>query len=272
MHKASPLKTLFLIILAVLFVIPIYWTFVVAVGYHGAVYHIPPVWIPLFHLSPLTYVLTHTHMLRYVLNTVGITIATIVLVLFSSAMAGYALAEIPFKGHSLYFLLVIGVMMLPQQALLVPQYVVLFHLHMLNTYAALVIPFAANSSSIFLFRQFFKKIPVSFYDIARIEGVSTLRYIARVAIPMAKPAVATSVLLTFIQAWNQFQWPLIMTNSPQIQPIELALSHYMQTYEANWRELTSASLLALTPILIVFVFTQKHIVHAVAGGDLNAKD
>lgn len=272
MRKAFRFRTLLLIVLPILFFLPIYWTFVIAVGYHGAAYHLPPVWVPLFHWAPIMYVLTHTHWLRYVANTVGITAATIVLVLFTSALAGYALAEIPFKGHSLYFLLVIGVMMLPQQALLVPQYVVLFHLHMLNTYAAMVIPFAANSSSIFLFRQFFKKIPVSFPEIARIEGVSTMRYIFRVAMPLAKPAVATSVLLTFIAAWNQFQWPLIMTNSPQIQPIELALSHYMQTYQANWRELASAALLALSPILVVFAFTQKHIVQAVAGGDLNAKD
>ncbi|POB10546.1 carbohydrate ABC transporter permease [Sulfobacillus sp. hq2] len=270
--RASSLWLVVRFVVALLFIVPVYWILVVATGYHGAVYHLPPVWAPLFHWAPMVYVLTHTHWMRYVLNSVGITTATIVLVVATSALAGYALAEIPFKGQSAYFFLILGVMMLPQQALLVPQYVVLFHLHMLNTYAAMVVPFAANTSGIFLFRQFFKKIPVSFGEIARIEGVSTLTYIRRVAVPLAKPAVATTVLLTFIASWNQFQWPLIMTNSPQIQPIELALSHYMQAYEANWRELASAALIALSPILLVFAFTQRYIVQAVAGGDLNAKD
>jgi multiple sugar transport system permease protein len=257
---------------AVLFVAPVYWVFVIATGFHGAAYSIPPVWIPLFHLGPLLYVLRHTDWLRYVLNSVLITASTIVLVIVTSALAGYALAELRFPGSNWYFYLVLGVMMLPQQALLVPQYVTLYHLHMLNTYASMIVPFAANTSTIFLFRQFFMKLPRSYRDIARIEGVSTLTYIRKVAVPLARPAVATGVLLTFISSWNQFQWPLIMTNSPQIQPIELALSHYMQAYQANWRDLTAAALLALLPILVVFALTQHQIVRAVAGGELAGKE
>lgn len=148
----------------------------------------------------------------------------------------------------------------------------MYHLHLLNSYAGLIMPFAASTSGIFLFRQFFKKFPVSYREIARLEGVSTLRYLRRVAVPLARPALATTVLLTFIASWNQFQWPLIMTNSPQIQPIELALSHWMQAYEANWRELTAAALIALSPIMLVFAFTQRHIVNAVAGGELTQKE
>ncbi len=259
-------------VLAAAFMAPVYWVFVIATGYHGAAYSLPPVWRPLFHFGPLTYVWTHTHWTRYLLNSVIISGATIILVVITSTLAGYALAEIRFPGNSLYFYAILGVMMLPQQALLVPQYVAMYHLRLLNSYAGLIIPFAANTSGIFLFRQFFKKLPTSYREIARLEGVSTLTYIRRVAVPMARPAVATTVLLTFIASWNQFQWPLIMTNSAQIQPIELALSHYMQAYEANWRELTSAALIALVPILGVFGLTQRHIVNAVAGGELGQKE
>jgi multiple sugar transport system permease protein len=259
-------------LLAALFVVPIYWVVVIATGVHGAAYSLPPVWVPMFHWGPLMRVLTQTHWLRYVLNSVFISGTTIILVLITGALAGYALAEVRFPGGSLYFYLVLGVMLLPQQALLVPQYVALYHLHLLNSYAALILPFGASTMTILLFRQFFMKLPTSYRDIARLEGVSTLRYLWRVAVPLARPAVATSVLLTFISSWNQFQWPLIMTNSPQIQPIELALSHYMQTYESHWRELASAALLALLPILVVFALTQRHIVTAVAGGDFVQKE
>ncbi|MCL5066537.1 MAG: carbohydrate ABC transporter permease [Firmicutes bacterium] len=251
---------------------PIYWVFVIATGYHGAAYSIPPVWRPLFHWAPFLFVWTHTPWARYVLNSVVISASTIILVVVTSALAGYALAELKFPGNSMYFYVTLGVMMLPQQALLVPQYVVMYHLHLLNTYTGLIIPFAASTSGIFLFRQFFMKLPVSYREIARLEGVSTLTYLRRVAVPLARPAVATTVLLTFISSWNQFQWPLIMTVSSQLQPIELALSHYMQAYQSHWRELTAAALIALLPILIVFALTQRHIVSAVAGGEVTQKD
>ncbi len=259
-------------VVALLFTIPVYWVLVSATGSRGSAYSLPPVWVPMLHLGPLVYILLHTHWLRYMANTVFISASTIVLVLVTSALAGYALAEVRFPGQNWYFYLVLGVMMLPLQALLVPQYVTLYHLHLLNSYAGLILPFAASTASIFLFRQFFMKLPRSYREIAQIEGVSTLTYIRRVAVPLARPAVATSVLLTFISSWNQFQWPLIMTNSPQIQPIELALSRYMQAYEASPRELASAALLALAPIVVVFAFTQRYIVQAVAGTESGQKD
>ncbi len=265
-------KYLLRAVAAALMASPIYWVFVIATGYHGAAYALPPVMRPLFHWHPFLYVWTHTHWERYVLNSVFISSSTIILVVVTSAFAGYALAELKFPGNSAYFYASLGVMMLPQQALLVPQYVVMFHLHLLNTYAGLILPFAASTSGIFLFRQFFMKLPASYREIARLEGVSTLTYLRRVAVPLARPAVATTVLLTFISSWNQFQWPLIMTNSLRLQPIELALSHYMQTYQSNWRELTSAALIALLPILVVFAFTQRHIVRAVAGGETPQKE
>lgn len=259
-------------LIAAMMIAPVYWVFVIATGYHGAAYSLPPVWRPLFHMGPLVYVWTHTHWLRYLFNSAFISAATICLVVLTSALAGYALAEIRFPGNAMYFFMVLGVMMLPQQALLVPQYVVMYHLHLLNSYAGLILPFGASTSGIFLFRQFFKKLPASYREIARLEGVSTLTYLRRVAVPLARPAVATTVLLTFIASWNQFQWPLIMTNSPSLQPIELALSHYMQAYESSWRDLTSAALIALIPILVVFGLTQRHIVNAVAGGELAQKE
>ncbi len=260
------------ILVALLFVAPVYWVLVIATGARGAAYSLPPVFVPAFHFHALWTVLTQTHWLRYLANSVLITSATIVSVLVSSALAGYALAEVRMPGKQLFFYLILGVMMLPAQALLVPQYVVMFHLHLLNNYAGLIVPFMANTSGIFLFRQYFMKLPTSYREIARIENVSTWTYIRRVAVPLARPAVATVTLLTFISSWNQFQWPLIMTNSTAIDPIELALTHYMQTYQSNWRELTSAALLAILPIVIVFLFTQKHIVTAVAGGDQGFKD
>ncbi|MDA8294969.1 MAG: carbohydrate ABC transporter permease [Actinomycetota bacterium] len=254
-------------IIAVLFAFPLYWVVVTAFQSKQGVFSIPPNFVPGLHGDAFLYVLEHTDWARFMANTVFVAGTTVVLVLVTSALAGYALAELSFRGRGLIFFLVLGVIMLPAQALLIPQYAVAMHLHLLNTYAVQIVPFAASTFGVILFRQFFKGLPRVYWEAARLEGVGHLRYIRRVAVPLARPAVATVALLTFIAAWNQFQWPLIMTTSTSIQPIEVALSHYMQTFEANWRKLTSAVLLALMPIVFLFLVLQRHIVAGVAGRD-----
>jgi ABC-type glycerol-3-phosphate transport system permease component len=268
----APLTLILRAVIGMAWIFPVYWLIVVATGARGSAYSIPPVFVPLFHFLPVASVLAHTHLLQHVLNSVIVTTSTIVLVLFTGALGGYALSEVRFPGRSLYFLLALGVMMLPQQALMVPQYVVLYHLRMLNTYAAMIIPFATSTSSIFLFRQFFMRLPTSYRDIASVEGVSTARYLWRVALPLARPAVAATVLLTFISSWNMFQWPLVMISSKSIQPLEVSLTFYMQAFEGHWRQLASVALLALLPVIGVFALTQRYIVSAVAGGELAQKE
>ena len=253
--------------IAVLFAFPLYWVVVTAFNSHGGVYSLPPNFVPSFHMSAFMYVLEHTNWLHYMLNTVLISVATVALVIFTSATAGYALAELKFRGRGFFFFMVLAVIMLPSQALLIPQYAVALHLHLLNTYYIQIIPFAASTFGVILFRQFFKGLPRAYWEAARLDGVGHFRYIWKIALPLARPAVATVALLTFITAWNQFQWPLIMTSSHSVQPIEIALSHYMQTFEANWRKLTSAVLLALVPIVVLFLILQRHIVSGIAGRD-----
>lgn len=253
--------------IAALFAFPLYWVVVTAFNTHGDVYSLPPRFLPAFHFGAFHYVLDHTDWLRYIGNTVFIAGTTVVLVIATSATAGYALAELTFRGSSVFFFLVLAVIMLPAQALLVPQYAVAVHLHLLNSFTIQIVPFAASTFGVILFRQFFKGMPRAYWEAARLEGVGHLRYIWKVALPLARPAVVTVALLTFITSWNQFQWPLIMTTSHSVQPIEVALSHYMQTFEANWRKLTSAVVLALAPIVLIFFALQRHIVAGVAGRD-----
>ena len=256
-----------IIAIATLFAFPLYWVVVTAFNTRGGVYSLPPNFVPGFDTHAFLSVLQHTNWLHYMLNTVFIAGTTVVLVIATSAMAGYALAELSFKGSGFVFFLILAVIMLPTQALLIPQYAVALHLHLLNSYAIQIIPFAASTFGVILFRQFFKGLPRAYWEAARLEGVGHLRYIWKVALPLARPAVVTVALLTFITSWNQFQWPLIMTTSHSVQPIEVALSHYMQTFEANWRKLTSAVVLALAPIVFLFLILQRHIVAGVTGRD-----
>ncbi len=253
--------------IGLVFILPLYWVLVIATGRHGDAYALPPVLIPALQFASIGYILTHTNIVHYFLNSVLITSVTIVLVLTTGVLAGWGLAAYHYRGREALFLVAIGVMMLPQQALIVTQFNVMFHLGLLDSYAGLILPFGASSAAIFLFRQAFLQLPESFWDVARLEGANVFQYLWRVAVPTARPAVATVTLLTFIVSWSQFQWPLIMTSSKAVEPLELALSHYMASFSNNWRDLTSAAVIALVPVVVIFVFTQRYMVRAVVGED-----
>ena len=255
------------LVIAAAFCFPLYWMVVTATGPKGAAYRLPPRLVPGLNFHSFVTVIQGSDWARYMLNSTFITGTTIVLVLITSALAGWALVALPLKFRGAVFIVLLGTMLLPEQALIIPQYVVNFHLHLLNTYTVMILPFAATSSSVFLFRQYFATMPTEWRDAARIEGLGNLRYLWRVALPAAKPVVFTVVLLTFIASWNQFQWPLIMTQNPMIAPIELALNQYQSSYEESQRLINAVSLLALLPIVIVFAIAQRRIVSAVTGLD-----
>ncbi|MCF8567268.1 carbohydrate ABC transporter permease [Alicyclobacillus tolerans] len=257
--------------IAVLFGFPLYWVVVTAMNSPQNVYRIPPVFVPQLDLKPLMSVLHQANWTTYIFNTVTISTVTVVLVLMTSALAGYALSDLKFRGQNLTLLFILGTMMLPGQALLIPQYLVISKLHLLNTYAVEIVPFAASALGVFVFRQFFKTLPKEYWEAAAMEGANRLFYLRKIAVPLAKPAVITVALLTFIGSWNMFQWPLIMTTSRSIQPLEVVLAHYMTFYQGNIPKMTAAVLIAVVPIAVVFFIAQRHIVAGVAGRDAGIK-
>jgi ABC-type glycerol-3-phosphate transport system permease component len=259
-------------VIAAVFIFPLYWMLVTATSPRGSAYKLPPRLIPGLNFGSFLTVIEGSDWARYMLNSTFITGTTIILVLTTSALAGWALVALPLRMRGVVFIVLLGTMLLPEQALIIPQYVVLFHLNMLNTYQVMIVPFAANSSSIFLFRQYFATMPAEWRDAARVEGLSNLRYLWRVALPAARPVVFTVVLLTFIASWNQFQWPLIMTQNPSIAPMELALNQYQSAYEESQRLINAVSLLALLPIVVVFTVAQRQIVNAVVGVDTGVEE
>lgn len=251
---------------------PLYWVVMTAFNNPHHVYQVPPAFLPKVDMMPFISVIEQAHWLHYISNTIFISLATVLLVIVTSALAGYALADMEFRFKSTVFLFVLATMMIPSQSILIPQYEILYKLHLLNTYAVQIIPFSASAFGIFIFRQFFKTIPKAYFEATQIEGGGRIFYLFNLALPLSLPAVITVSLLTFIGSWNMFQWPLIMTSSRKIQPLEVILGHYMSSYQANWPKMSSAILIALLPIGIVFFIAQRHIVAGVAGRDAGVKE
>lgn len=248
-----------------IFLFPIYWAVVLSMSRRAQVFTIPPQLFPSFDLHPIERVLHLQPWGLYFVNTAIITAATVFVVLVTGALAGYALSLRQFRGREVLFGLLLAALMVPPEATLIPDYVIASHLGLLNTLAGQFLPVSANVFAIFLFRQFFKTLPPSLWEASQLDKVSWSRYLWRVALPMARPAVVTVSLLTFASQWSAFQWPLIITQGRSARPIEVALSYFQGFDGTHWREVAGAALIAMLPILVVFVFAQRYFVESVSG-------
>lgn len=265
MSKAPVFKTAAGILVGLLFLFPLFWTVVTALDSKNQVFSLPPSPWPAFDLHPLEVAWAAEPWVRYFLNTFFVSGMTVLLVLVTSSLTGYALATFRMPGRELWLYVVLGVLMVPQEALLIPDYVLLYHLHLLNTYTAQILPFAANALGIYLFYQFFRSLPVGFWEAARVDGAGRLRYLVQVALPLAKPVTMTVMLLTFVSSFTAFQWPLVLTQSSRIQPVEVGLSYFQGFDGTHWRELAAASAFTTLPIVLLFLFTQRYFVEGAGG-------
>ncbi|HET6635720.1 MAG TPA: carbohydrate ABC transporter permease [Streptomyces sp.] len=158
--------------------------------------------------------------------TGGVLLCTVVFGL----MAGYALAQIRFRGRGAVFATLLLVQLVPFQLLMIPLYVLIVRGYGLaDTYLGMILPFAINSTAVFVFRQFFLQLPEDLFSAARIDGAGELRILWSIALPLVKPALLTAVLLTFIGPWNEFLWPFLVTKDPDMQPLAVALANYITT-------------------------------------------
>lgn len=196
---------------------------------------------------------------RYFFNTMFVAFTTLIGVLITSSLAAYAFARMHFKGRDLIFYFFISMMMVPQPIYLVPSYVLLNYFGWINTYNALIIPWIANIFTIFLMRQHFKTIPQDLLDAASIDGCSRFKILYKIILPLSKPVIATASVFSIIGSWNNFMWPLIMTNDPELRVIQVGLSYFSQESSSQTTLLMAASTFAIVPLVILFFMAQKSI-------------
>ncbi|WP_037409893.1 carbohydrate ABC transporter permease [Candidatus Solirubrobacter pratensis] len=198
--------------------------------------------------------------------TGGVILCTVVFGL----LAGYALAVLEFRGKGSVFAGVMLVLVVPFQLLTIPLYVLIVRDYRLaDSYLGMILPFAINSTAVFVFRQFFLQLPRELFDAARVDGASELTILRRIAVPLCKPALLTAVLVTFIGPWNEFLWPFLVTKERSMQPLAVALANYMDTVSARAANpfgaiLAGACVLA-APAVILFIAFQRRFVSANIG-------
>ncbi|HOY68779.1 MAG TPA: carbohydrate ABC transporter permease, partial [Candidatus Ozemobacteraceae bacterium] len=178
---------------------------------------------------------------RYFLNTflTAITITTGSLIFASLAAYAFAFFKFPFKDQ--LFLLMLGTMMLPQQALLIPDYIILSKIHWINTYLALIVPWLASAYSVFFLRQFFMQLPKDLFEAAMLDGCTRLQFYFKIVLPLSKPPMVTLGIFSFLGTWNSFVWPLIVTNDTNLRVIQVGLSYFASEAGTRWGPLMAAS-------------------------------
>jgi len=200
---------------------------------------------------------------RALLNSTVFTIGVLLFTVLFGLLAGYALAVMHFRGRTTVLSAVLLVLVIPFQLLQIPLYVLIVRAYGLgDTYIGMIIPFAINSTAVFIFRQFFLQLPRELFEAARIDGASELKTMLRVAIPLARPAILNAVLLTFIGPWNEFLWPFLVTKQQDMQPFAVALANYMNNVAGratnpDGANMAGGVLLAIPPVVLFLIFQKR---------------
>lgn len=200
---------------------------------------------------------------RYLLNTFVVSAAAVLFNLAFDSMAAFAFSRLRFPGRDLIFVALIGSMIIPFQITMIPTFLIVRSLGWVDTYAGLIAPIAGGAFGIILLRQFMISFPRSIEDSARMDGAGLLRIYWSIVLPLTKPALATLAVLTFTFTWDDFLWPLIITNSAEMRTIQLGLQMLRGEYTLNWEVLMAGSVIALVPVFLLFSFSQRMFVEGV---------
>ncbi len=184
--------------------------------------------------------------------------------IFTSALAGYALARLKFRGRQALILVILATLVIPFQLLVIPIFLLLKWGHLLNTYGALILPTAANGFGIFLLRQFFLTIPIELEQAATLDGANRWQILWRIILPLSRPALVTLFLFTFIGEWNDLFKPLIFTTRPELRTVQLALAEFQEQFTNSWQLLMAAIGIASVPVIVLFLLGQKQFIRGVA--------
>ncbi|MBB6672114.1 carbohydrate ABC transporter permease [Cohnella nanjingensis] len=244
----------------ILVVLPFVWMIFSAFKTEAEVMQIPPTLFPeTFTMDNLRNLFENMNFMVYLRNTLIVVLFSFV-GLFLNAMAGFGFAKYRFKGQNKLFLLVLATMMIPGQVTMIPVYLILNYSHLTNTMIGIVLPGLVGAFGIFLFRQFMSTIPDELLEATRLDGASEWRTFLQIILPISKSILAVQGILTFIAGWNSFLWPLIVANDEKLYTLSVGLSLLKGQYAGNYALQMAGSAFMVIPIIIIFVFFQRHII------------
>lgn len=259
-------KHLVLAAVAIIIAFPFYWMLTTAFKSFFEATLFPPTLFPAeAHPENFQTAWDSAPWSRYFVNTVIIATAVTVGEVTTAVLAAYAFARMQFRGKQLMFMLVLATLMIPSEATLIPSFVLVTkYLHWTNTLHVQIVPFLASAFSIFLLRQHFLSIPNELADAARIDGAGHLRFLRSVVLPLSVPVLVTVALITGIGVWDSFQWPLLVTSSDTVRPIQVGMAQFRTEFGAQYHLEMAAATFVIAPVVVVFLIAQRHLIQGVA--------
>lgn len=259
------LRNFFLVLLVVITLYPFIWMILTSFKFEGDIVKFPPtLWAGRYTWAAYSGIWERIPFLLFYKNSLIFAGGVTAISLLFDSMAGYAFARLHFKGRNLLFILVLSTLMIPFQVTMIPLFVEVFKLKLLNTYWGLILPRATNAFGIFMMRQFFITLPKDLEEAARVDGCTEFMIYRKIMMPLCIPALASLGVFHFMFNWNDLLYPLLLTNSVEMRPLPAGLALFMGQHVIEYAVLMAGSCLALAPLIIAYLFSQKYFTKGIA--------
>ncbi len=255
---------LVLVPLALVMMVPLVWMLMTSLSSLAETRRFPPGLPSALHWNSFSDALTSSALGHWLLNSSIVSVTCVVSNLVLCSLAGYAFARIQFAGSRILFLGILATLMVPFQVVMIPTLLIIKHLGLVDSLPALILPNLATPFGIYLLRQFFLSLPAELEEAAIIDGAGRLRVLFSILLPLMGPPLSTVAVLTFLQVWNDFLWPLVVTSSPETMTVQLGLASFQSAHFTNWPVLMAATLLSQLPVLLLFLLGQRYFIRSIA--------
>lgn len=250
------------LVLALMTIFPLLWMLTISFKSQAEVFQ-PTFWPKAPSLKNFVYVLTEVPFLRYLFNSFVVSAAVTIVALWFHSMAGYALARLRFPGREAIFLAIFSTFLVSLPVIIVPLFMVVRSMGMLNSYAGLIVPAIFNAFGIFLLRQYYLALPRELEEAAIVDGASYWRIYWSVILPLSRPIIASLAILFFLANWNSFLWPLTATSDQSLWVVQVGIASFRSQYASSWNYIMAASTIVAAPMLLVFIVFQKQIMESI---------
>jgi len=248
----------------IIMLFPLFWMVLSAFKTDVDVYSYPPKWFPSsWSFNNFSRVFKMVPFGRYYLNSIFVTTLSTVGQVFISILAAYPLARLRFPFKNLIFMLIVATMLIPFAVIMIPLFMIISNLNWIDTYQGLIVPFLFSGFSIIFLVQFFTTVPRDLEDAAKIDGCGYFKILFNVILPNTKPAIATISIFTFLQHWTEYLWPLIVINTTEMRTLPVGLRYLMTEGGREYNLMMAASLMAILPVVIVYIFCEKRIIESI---------
>ncbi|MDT7798350.1 MAG: multiple sugar transport system permease protein [Actinomycetota bacterium] len=260
---------LLLVPLALVFAAPLVWLLLSSVMSNAEINRFPPaLWPSHLDFSGYRYVLDNALFVRWFTNSLIVSAVTVVSNLLFGTLGGYAFARMRFTGSRALLALMIATMAIPFQLTMIPTFLVMKKLGLIDTLGALIVPSLVTPFAVFLLRQFFLSLPRELEEAAWIDGCSRLRVLFTIVLPLSRPALSTVAVLTFLSTWNDLTWPLIAVNHDTVYTLQLGLTTFQGQHHTNWAAVMAGNVITVLPVLLAFLGAQKTFIQSITSSGL----